>query len=132
MSGGEERSTDPASVANALIAAENAGDIEGAVALFHDDAVVNDATGQLVGAEAIRTWQVGLAQGNFHADIEPPQLVAEQVVFKGSCQFDPFRNLGIDSLDATWRLVVEDGKVRTFNFAFSPEALQRLQDAQKG
>ena len=129
MSGGQQATTDPAAVATALIAAENAGDVEGAVALFHPDAVVNDANGQRVGVEAIREWQVGLAANHFRADIQPPRVTGQTATFDGSLAFDPFRNLGIDSLDATWVLDVEDGRVRTFTFTFTPESGARLQHA---
>jgi hypothetical protein len=121
---------DPASVAQALIAAENAADVEAAVALFHEDAVVNDASGQLVGSAEIRVWQEGLRLGHFHADISNPRVDGEEATFDGSCSFDPFRQLGIETLTCTWTLVVEEGRVRTFNFWFSPEALARLAEAQ--
>lgn len=113
----------------ALIAAENAGDVEGAVALFHDDAVVNDANGQRVGSEAIRQWQVGLAANHFTADIEPPRVDGDTATFDGTLVFDPFTNLGIDQLDCNWVLKVEDGRVRTFTFTFTPESRDRLQQA---
>ena len=129
MSGTDEGATSPAAVANALITAENAGDVEGAVALFHPDAVVNDANGQRVGEDAIREWQVGLAANHFHADIQPPRVEGQTATFEGSLAFDPFRNLGLDSLDATWVLEVDDGKVRTFTFTFTPESGARLQEA---
>lgn len=105
------------------------GDVEGAVALFHPDAVVEDANGQRVGAEAIREWQVGLAANHFRADIRPPEVVGQTVTFDGALAFDPFRKLGLESLDASWVLDVEDGKVRTFTFTFTPESAARLQEA---
>lgn len=130
MSGGQGVvTTDPAAIARALIDAENAGDVEGAVALFHPDAVVNDANGQRVGEDAIREWQVGLAANHFHADTGPPRVDGRTATFDGRLAFDPFRNLGLDSLDATWILEVEDGKVQTFTFTFTPESGERLQEA---
>jgi hypothetical protein len=129
MTGGQGTTTDPAAVATALIAAENAGDVEGAVSLFHPDAVVNDANGQRVGVDAIREWQVGLAANHFNADIQPPQVSGQTATFDGSMTFDAFRNLGLDTLDATWVLEVEDGKVRTFTFRFTPESGARLHEA---
>ena len=125
----ENAASDPAAVAQALVDKENAGDVEGAVALFHEDAVVNDANGQRVGVDAIREWQVGLAANHFHADIEPPRVDGNTASFNGSLQFDPFRSLGLDSLDASWVLEVQDGKVRTFTFTFTPESGARLQEA---
>lgn len=125
----ENEVSDPAAVATALIAAENAGDVEGAVALFHDDAVVNDANGQRLGVDAIREWQVGLAANHFKADIQPPTVSGDTATFDGSLEFEPFKNLGIDRLDATWVLQVDGGRVRTFTFTFTPESAARLQEA---
>jgi SnoaL-like protein len=125
-----ESGRDPAAVAGALIAAENAGDIEGAVRLFHADAAIHDAVADFAGEAAIREWQTGLAAGRFHADIDAVDVDGGSVTLTGSCQFDAFRNLGIDRLDATWVLDVDEGRVRTFRFAFSPAALARLQAAQ--
>jgi hypothetical protein len=121
--------TDPGAVASALISAETAGEVEGAVALFHEDAVVNDANGQRVGVDAIREWQVGLAANHFKADIQPPSVDGDTATFDGSLQFDPFTRLGIDQLDATWVLEVADGRIRTFTFTFTPESGARLQRA---
>jgi hypothetical protein len=126
-----DEQNDPGAVAAALIAAENAGDVEGALAIFHKDAAVYDATADFTGEAAIRDWQVGLAAGHFHADIAPPVVDGDEATFTGSCQFDPFRRLGIDSLDATWVLEVDDGKVRTFRFAFAADSLDRLIKAQR-
>jgi hypothetical protein len=116
-------------VASALIEAENSGDVERAVALFHEDAVVNDANGQRVGVEAIREWQIGLAANHFKADVQQPVVDGDIATFDGSLEFDPFRNLGIDRLDATWELQVADGKIKTFTFEFTPESGERLQRA---
>ena len=129
MSGGQQASTDPAAVASALIAAENAGDVEGAVALFHPDAIVNDANGQRVGEDAIREWQVGLAANHFYAEMAPPEVAGSSATFDGTVEFDAFKNLGLDRLDATWVLDVEDGKVKEFTFTFTPESGARLQEA---
>ena len=125
----DAQASDPAAVALALIEAENNGEVDRAVALFHEDAVVNDANGQRVGVDAIRQWQVGLAANHFKADIQPPSVSGDTATFDGTLEFDPFRNLGIDRLDATWVLQVEDGRVRTFTFTFTPESGQRLQEA---
>jgi hypothetical protein len=122
-------SSDPGAVATALIAAENAGDVDRAVSLFHDDAVVNDANGQRVGKEAIREWQVGLAANHFTADIQQPRVEGDTATFDGTLVFDPFTKLGIDQLDCNWVLKVEDGRVRTFTFTFTPDSRARLQEA---
>ncbi len=121
------------SVAQALIAAENAHDVPAAVALFAPGAIVVHATGQLVTTAEITAWQRELAAGNFRADISTPVAVTPEVVtFTGTVSLDSFRSLGISSLAARWDLTVQLGKVTTFTFAFTPEATARLLAAIAG
>jgi hypothetical protein len=123
---------DPASVARALIDAENRHDVEGAVALFAPGAVVVHATGTLTTTAEIRQWQTELAEGNFRAEIGTPAVTGDRVTFTGDVFLNSFRALGIDKLDATWELIVQQGKVNTFTFAFSPASTARLQQARAG
>lgn len=123
---------DPASVARALIDAENRHDVEAAVALFTPDAVVVHATGTLTSTAEIRKWQTELAEGNFRAEIGTPTVAGERVTFTGDVFLSSFQGLGIDKLDATWDLTVQQGRVKTFNFVFSPAANARLQQARGG
>lgn len=124
--------TDPAAIARALIDAENRHDVDAAVALFAPDAVVIHATGTLTTTAEIRKWQAELAEGNFRATIGPPTVAGDKVTFTGDVALNSFTSLGIDKLDATWELTVQQGKVKTFNFVFSPAAGARLQQALAG
>jgi hypothetical protein len=121
---------DPASVARALIDAENRHDVEAAVALFTPDAVVIHATGTLTTTAEIRHWQTELAEGGFRAEIATPTVTGDRVTFTGDVFLNSFRALGIDKLDATWELTVQQGRVKTFNFVFSPASTARLQQAR--
>lgn len=125
--------TDAASVARALIAAENAHDVNAAVNLFAPGAIVNLPTGVFTTRAEIEQWQRELAAGNFRADITPPVAVTPEVVtFSGTVAYDPFRQLGISPLEATWQLVIQQGRVTVFNFDFTPAATARLQAALAG
>ena len=124
--------TDPASVARALIDAENRHDVDAAVALFTPDAVVIHATGTLTTTAEIRKWQTELAEGDFHANITTPTVAGDKVTFGGDVVLNSFKALGIDKLDATWELTVQQGRVKTFNFVFTPASAARLQAAIAG
>jgi ketosteroid isomerase-like protein len=123
---------DPEAVVNALFTAENANDPEAAVALFAPDAVVTLPTGVLQGTDAIRAWQTELAAGNFHANVDSMESVGITVSATGSVEWDPFRSLGLESLDSTWDIGVEGGRIRTFTFTFTPEAAAAFQAALAG
>ncbi len=126
---GAQGQTDPGSVARALIDAENAHNVDAAVALFADDAVVTLPTGRLTTKDQIRGWQSELAGGNFKATINTPQVSGERVTFSGSIELDAFRKLGLDRLESNWDLTIQQGKVKTFTFNFTAEAGARLQEA---
>jgi hypothetical protein len=121
--------TDPGAVARALIDAENAHDVNAALALFADDAVVTHATGTLRTRDEIRAWQTELATGNFKATITTPQVTGERATFSGTVELDTLRSLGVSPMESTWDVTVQQGKVKTFTFAFTPAAAARLQNA---
>lgn len=121
--------SDLTAVARALIDAENRHDVEAAVALFTPDAVVIHATGTLTTTAEIRKWQTELAEGNFRANINTSSVAGDKVTLTGDVMLNSFRSLGIDKLDATWEMTVQQGRVKTFNFAFTPASAARLQQA---
>jgi hypothetical protein len=123
---------DPISVANALIEAENALDVEAASTLFAPDAVVTLPTGVLSTPEQIREWQSGLAQGHFHADIGEIATAGNHATFDGTVGFDPFRGMGIEAMGSRWDLTVDDGMISAFTYDFTPDGLARLQAATAG
>ena len=123
---------DPASVARAFIDAENRHDVEGAVALFTPDAVVDPRHRHAHHHRRDPEWQTELAEGNFRATINTPIVAGDKATFTGDVVLNSFRSLGIDKLDATWELTVQQGRIKTFNFVFTPASAARLQQAIAG
>ncbi len=118
------------SVADALITAEDTHDVDGAMALFAPNAVVTIATGDVYDTpDAIRAWQQELADGKFHIEAVGRYVEGNTVHWTGDISLDLFRQMGIPSLGGLWDVTVEDGKVTVFNFAWTPEAGQMLQQA---
>lgn len=133
VSGASAQTTDAVSVARALIAAEAAHNVSAAVGFFAPGAIVNLPTGTLATPAAILAWQQELAAGNFQPVINTPVAVTPEVVtFSGTVAFDLFRSVGIASLDSTWQLTIQLGKVTTFNFDFTPASAARLGAALAG
>lgn len=124
---------DAVTVARTLIANENAHNVNAVVDMFAPGAVVNLPTGVFATRAGILSWQQELAAGNFHAEITTPVAVTPEVVtFSGTVALDLFRSLGLASLDATWQLTIQLGKVTVFNFDFTPAATARLNAALAG
>ncbi|HEX3622495.1 MAG TPA: hypothetical protein VHT97_09280, partial [Acidimicrobiales bacterium] len=127
------QTADAVTVARGLIAAENAHNVAAAVDFFAPGAIVSLPTGALATRADITAWQRDLAAGNFHAETTAPVAVTPEVVtFSGTVALDLFRGLGIASLDSTWQLTVQLGKVTTFVFDFTPAATARLGAALAG
>jgi hypothetical protein len=127
------QTTDAVSVARSLIAAENAHNVAAVVDLFAPGAIVSLPTGALTSRAEITQWQQELAAGNFHAETTTPVAVTPEVVtFSGTVALDLFRGLGLSSLESTWQLTVQLGKVTTFVFDFTPAATARLTAAATG
>jgi hypothetical protein len=124
------QTTDAVTVARTLIANENAHNVNAVVDMFAPGAIVNLPTGVFATRAGILGWQQELAAGNFHAEITNPVAVTPEVVtFSGTVALDLFRSLGLASLESTWQLTIQLGKVTTFNFDFTPAATARLNAA---
>jgi hypothetical protein len=119
------------SAAAALIAAESTHDVNAAVAAFADDAVVTLPTGVLDTPDAIRAWQQELADGHFRIEPLDVHVDGNTISWTGEISLDQFRSMGIASLGGNWVLTAENGKVKTFDFSWTPEAEQALQAAAK-
>ncbi|HVK05207.1 MAG TPA: nuclear transport factor 2 family protein [Armatimonadaceae bacterium] len=121
---------DPISVINALLAAENAHDVDAAMALFAEDAVADLAVERRTGHAEIRDWQQSLADGHFHMELRgEPEVTGNTVRFPNRLDLDMFKNLGLGTVEAVSTAVVEDGKIKHYTFALTPEYLTRLQAA---
>ncbi len=117
----------PEDVAKALITAEGSNEADVASALFADDAVVTLADGSKYDTpDGVRGWQQALADGHFWLEPVNMQVDGSKVSWTGSISLDTFRSLGLASLAGVWNLDIEGGKIKTFDFQFTPEAITEL------
>ena len=124
-----EGSAGPLALAQAVVAAENAHDVDAAVALFAEDAVATLPQYTRTTPDGIRAWQQELADQHFHGTLVAPRVDGDRVSWTGHIWLDPLRGLGIAPLAGQWDIVVRDGRIKAFTFAFSPEGMARLQAA---
>lgn len=125
---------DPVAVVRALDAALNAHDLEAALALFADDAVVKDgdpapgATGNFVGKEQIRAWLGGVVSPAlaFQVMSSGHQVSGDVVTWIWQASIADFKPLGVDPEDGSSAALVQGGKIRFYSVASSAEWRAKL------
>ncbi len=124
----------PADIARALIAAENARDVDGVMALFAPDPTVRSAMDLMTTTDAVRRWQEVLAAGDPQIAMNDDLRVAGNVArWTGTIALDLFRKLGFTVLNGSWVITVDQGKITEFTFSLASDALAQVQAAmQKG
>jgi hypothetical protein len=123
---------EPVEVARALLAAENAHDAGAAASLFAEDAVARASMDRFTTPDEIRRWQDFLAASDLH--IEPGEFRqdGDRVQWGGTIAADFFRNLGLAELTGNWEIVVSSGKITSFTFSLSSEALAQVRSRSGG
>lgn len=121
----------PDSVAIKLAEAVNAQDLEGALALFSEDAVVNSGEpAPYTGQAEIQGWLEGMFADNFEIEAEILEVKGDTVLEGDVIRMDSARDLGVDSLQGSSEITVQGGKITAINFTFSQESLAELQAAR--
>jgi ketosteroid isomerase-like protein len=124
--------TDPESVAGALLEALMAKDVDAAMALVADDAVVTvippptGTSGVFTGKEEIRTWYEQLVAWNFRAEFSNFQVDGDTATWTTTAWADPFEPLGILPLEYHAEGVFQDDKVVSYTDTMTEESVTKL------
>jgi hypothetical protein len=122
--------TKPDDVALQLTEKVNAQDLEGALTLFADDAVVTSVSPEPFSGKAeIQGWLEEMFADNFQLEAEFVEVNDNVVIGRDTMTMDSMKFFGIDTLTGTSEVTVEDGKIKTLNFNWSDETLVDLQAA---
>ena len=120
----------PDAIAMKLAEATNAQDLDGALKLFAEDAVVNTGGPESFnGKGEIQGWLEGMFADNFKIEIEILEVTEDKVVEQDTMTMDSLGDMDIDSLTGTTEITIKDGKIATLDFIFSEESLDDLQIA---
>ena len=130
---------DPAGVIDAYVAAVNAGDLEGILALYDDKAVhivlptADGSAGVCLGKAQFRLWyEQSLANGDRIAVADDTLAVdGNQAVFATRITSDPWTKLGLAALEAHAEMVLIDGRIMTHVVVLTPESVRALQSARE-
>lgn len=126
--------TDPAAVLSNLADALNAGDVDAAMELVADDAVLRFVpdvmgTGPITGRDQIRAWYEGLVAQHIRAEPSNLEVDGNQVTWTNKVWLDDFEALGITPVEYTGEGVVEEGKVKSYTETMSDASLAEFQAA---
>lgn len=120
----------PDDVALQLAEAVNTQDLEGALTLFADDAVVTSVSPEPFNGKAeIQGWLEGMFADNFHLEAEIAEVNENVVIERDTMTMDSMKFFGIETLTGTSEITIEDGKIKALSFSFSDETLADLQAA---
>ena len=114
------------------VAKFRAGDLQGALAYFADNAIVRLEglpSGQpdtYTGKEAIRVWWDELDSQNFDIEVTVFKVDGDTVTTKTLTWNDEMRSLGVAPLEATEVYVVKDGQIVSETWTLSEASLAKL------
>ena len=125
-----QQEADPLAVLEAYDLALNAKDVDGALALFADDAVLTTRQGQFVGKEQIRTWLERLVTQNASIEVANRQVSSDKVTWDNQFFRADIASLSNEPLEAKAEATIEAGKIKTFSSILTDEAQAKLDAAQ--
>jgi ketosteroid isomerase-like protein len=123
------QASDPGAVVAAFDEALNRGDVEGALALFSEDAVVT-TQGTRAGRAALRELFAQLVAEHVQLESSNQRVVGETETHTARVWRDAWRALGVAPLEADAQVLVREGTIRSLIVEYTQAALARLQAAQ--
>ncbi len=123
---------DSVTTIEAFNAASNAGDLDGMLAYFADDATLTTlppppapAPSVFAGKEQIRAWLAPQIPG-LHVAPRNLQMRGTTVTWEATITADMFRQLGIDSFEVAAEAIVAAGKLQSMTVTQTPESVAKF------
>ena len=124
------------SIVQGFIDAQNAGDVEGALAFLADNAViqlvpppVEGDDGVFTGKEEIRAWYETLAALHGEGELSDIKVEGDQVTAILTYTDDSLKQIGVDSSDNEWVVSIQDGKNQGYTATLTEASLAELMAA---
>jgi uncharacterized protein (TIGR02246 family) len=124
------QASDPGAVVTAFDEALNRGDIEGAQALFSEDAVVTTQGTSAAGRAALRELFAQLVAEHIQLESSNQRVAGETETHTARVWRDAWRALGVAPLEADAQVLVRQGTIRSLTVEYTQAALARLQAVQ--
>ena len=124
------------SIVQGFIDAQNAGDVEGALAFLADNAViqlvpppVEEDDGVFTGKEEIRDWYETLVSLHGKGELSDIEVEGDQVTAILTYSDDSLKQIGVDSIDNEWVVSIQDGKIQGYTATLTEASLAELMAA---
>jgi hypothetical protein len=125
--------TDPVSIIMAWLDAQNAGDVDAALAFLADDAFITlvpppmeGHDGVFRGKEEIRAWWENLSSLNGVGSVSNCQVEGDTITCLLNYTDDSLKALGLDSIDNEFVVIVREDKIQTYTATMTDESLAAL------
>lgn len=126
----ETRAAEPSAIVQAFNSALNARDVDAALALLSDEAIIQDRGQTYTGRTQIREWIVDLSAQNISSRVVGPiTITGDTVVLRQDILVDEWRSLGLEPLPTRAEIVVRGDLIHSFASSLFPVAQSRLQQA---
>lgn len=124
------------SIVQGFIDAQNAGDVEGALAFLNEYAViqlvpppVEGDDGIFAGKEEIRAWYENLAALHGEGELSEIKVEGDQVTAILTYSDDGLKQIGVNSIDNEWVVTIQDGKIQHYTATVTEASLAELMAA---
>ncbi len=130
-----EPAATPAEVVTNMAERFSAGDLEGGMAYWADDAIwyifglPPNGSELYRGKEAIRAELAREIEGHLKWETKPTSVVGNAVTTHDTTWLDFTRQIGVAPVGATGQYLVQDGKISTYAWTIDPESLDKLKAA---
>ena len=119
-----------------FIDAQNAGDVEGALAFLNENTViqlipppVEGDDGVFTGKEEIRAWYENLAALHGKGELSEIKVEGDQVTAILTYSDDGLKQIGVNSIDNEWVVTIQDGKIQHYTATLTEASLAELMAA---
>lgn len=130
MTAAHSEDADPLSTVQMLMDAERAFDLDRAMALFADDAVIVNAAGaRTAGAENLRNFIDQDMQFNESLELERPRVEQDRVSWTESVNADFYRKLGVAPVRFAFTAEVYHSKIEWIVAHVPPQEISRIEAA---
>lgn len=126
----EGQTTDPQSVLQRFNDAQNAADVDAALAMWAEDGVRTNTRGRkMAGKEEIRKFIQGVVAAKIRVETESLQVIGDKVMWNIRESNELYRKLGIAPVRIVVELLVQGGKIKSWVAYLPFSEIARIEEA---